>query len=84
MATDAEISANVSAAVTLALTPQQMLALCDRAQAELLMGKPKAAYTIGNTTFSFANIQAVNAVRAYYQQQVIASEGGMAMNLAEM
>jgi hypothetical protein len=84
MATDAEISANITAAQTLALTPAQMLALCDRATAELLLGKPKAAYTLGNTTFSFANLQTVNGVRDYYQQLVrIEDNGGMAVNLAE-
>lgn len=83
MATDAEITANVAAAVALALTATQMLALCDRATAELLSGKPKAAYTIGNTTLSFTNIQSINAVRSYYQERVTAEDGGMAMNLAE-
>lgn len=84
MATDSEISASISSAEALALTPQQMLALCDRATAELLLGKPKASYQIGNTSFSFASIGEVQRVRDYYQQQATASEGGMAMNLAEM
>jgi hypothetical protein len=83
MATDADIQSTVTAAEALALTPQQMLALCDRATAELLLGKPKVAYTIGNTTLSFANLQTINGVRDYYQQRVTAEQGGMAMNLAE-
>ena len=83
MASDNEITAAVTAAETLALTPQQMLALCDRATAELLLGKPKVAYTIGATTLSFANLQTVNGVRDYYQQRITAESGGMAMNLAE-
>jgi len=83
MASDSEIQSAITAAETLALSASQMLALCDRATAELLLGKPKVAYTIGATTLSFANLQTVNGVRDYYQQLVRSEDGGMAMNLAE-
>lgn len=70
MATNAEITAAIASAQTLALTPAQMVLLCDRAIAELTWsGKPQASYSIAGRTFTFANLQALKDLRDYYRQE---------------
>lgn len=67
MATNAEISAAITLAQTLALTPQQMVAAIDRAIAELIYsGKPQVSYTVAGRTLMFANLATLQGLRDYY------------------
>jgi hypothetical protein len=65
------IQTTIAQATALALTPQQMVAICDLAAAQLMCGKAVASHTIGATTFEFQDIKSIREVREYYQSQVI-------------
>ena len=65
MATNAEIRTKVTDAQDLALTPAEMVALCDRAVAELVTGKA-TSYSIAGRSFTFADVDKIRALRDYY------------------
>jgi hypothetical protein len=67
MATNNEITASITSAVELGITAAEMVALCDRAMAEMIhSGKPQVSYSIAGRTLSFANLQTLMGVRDYY------------------
>lgn len=65
MATNSEIRTKVTDAQDLELTPAEIVALCDRAVAELLSGKA-TSYSIAGRTFTFTDIGAIKGLRDYY------------------
>lgn len=84
MATNAEIAAAISSASDLALTPAQMVKLCDRAMAEMIwQGKPQVSYTIQGRTLTFANLQTLKEVREYYISAMSAGGSKYIMQPAE-
>lgn len=84
MATDAVIAQKATEALALSLVPAQMVALADRAIAELLLGKPSVSYAFGGRTMTFANMQQAVAVRDYYNEKVNASTNCVDMTVAEL
>lgn len=87
MATNAEISAAIALAVTLALTPAQMVAAADRAIAELIYsGKPQVSYTVAGRTLMFANLATLQSLRDYYraEQRAGGDDDGYVMQAAEL
>ena len=84
MATDAVIAQLASQAVALNLVPGQMVALADRAIAELLLGKPSVSYAFGGRTMTFASMQQAVAVRDYYNDQLRAGTNCIDMTVAEL
>jgi len=66
VATNTDISSQIALCNALLLTPQQMVMLCDRAIAELLLGKPQASYSIAGRSITFSSLSVVQQVRAYY------------------
>lgn len=70
MASDAQITTAVTAAVALGLTDVQMLALARRAVADLLSsGRPIIGYKIAGQELTFSMFQA-QALEKYYQERV--------------
>jgi hypothetical protein len=70
MATDAEITARIVSATALGLTDAQMVALCNRAIADLLSnGRPMISYRISGQEFGFSMFQAQSLLE-YYQKRV--------------
>lgn len=75
MATNAEISAAIALAQSLALTPAQMVASVDRAIQELIYsGKPQVSYTVAGRTLMFANLATLQGLRDYYRNEQRAGE----------
>ena len=67
MATNEQIRTSIDSATDLGITPAEMVALCDRAAAELIhSGKPQVSYSIQGRTFTFANLQTLAGIREYY------------------
>ena len=77
MATDAAITAAISAAASLAITPAQMVALIDRAIAAGLTEDGRIVLSTGSrgTQISFGSISEAIKARDYYRQLAIASDG---------
>jgi hypothetical protein len=67
MAQNSDITAKITEATSLALSPTQMLALCDRAIAELIIGKPTASYQVNGRTINFTSLDMARGLRDYYQ-----------------
>ncbi len=85
MATNAEISAQIALAESLALTPAQMVAFCDRAIAEFLyQGKPQVSYQIAGRSLTFQSLQQVQQVREYYANAPAPGARGFIMQRAEL
>lgn len=81
MADITDISDAITAAESLALTATQMVALCDRAIAQILAtGKPVIGYVVNGREFTFSLFQA-QSLRDYYfgQKTVDANPSGMVM-----
>lgn len=77
MATNNEITASITSAVELNITPAEMVALIDRATAELIhSGKPQVSYSIAGRTLTFANLQTLSGLRDYYANAKSASAVG--------
>ena len=77
------VQSKIAEATTLGLTPQQMVAMCDLAVAEIL-AKGYASYQVAGRTLTFANLQVVSGVRDYYRGIAIADSGSIAALEAEL
>lgn len=77
MATDAEISAAIAAATTLAITPAQMVALIDRAIAvgPAEDGRLVVASSSRGTAITYESLQSAIAARDYFHQLDVAANG---------
>jgi hypothetical protein len=83
MATNAEIRTKVTDAQDLALTPAEIVALCDRAVAELLTGKA-TSYSIAGRSFTFADLSKIKELRDYYSDAPSVGGRGFIMQPAEL
>jgi hypothetical protein len=83
MATNAEISAKVTEATSLALTPAQMVSLCDRAMGDYLSGRPMS-YGIAGRNFVFTSAQQIKEIRDYYSTAPIAGDDQYICQPAEL
>ena len=77
MATNSDITAAITSAESLDLTPAQMVLLLDRAIAEaVITRKTVVSYTIGGRTVQ-TSIQGLKDLRQYYQDQSAADDGSI-------
>ena len=84
MATNSEIATAITTATELNLTPAQMVALCDRAIAEMLvLGRPQASYTIAGRSITFVNLETARGVRDYYKTASAANAPDYIVQTAE-
>jgi hypothetical protein len=83
MATNSEIRSRVTDAQDLALTPAEMVALCDRAVSELLTGKA-TSYSIAGRSFTFADVSKIQAIRDYYSNAPAVGGRGFISQSAEL
>ncbi len=70
MATDAQIQAAMTAAQALTIDPSQMVALCDRAAAEMLVDKQPKTYTIAGRAVTFRDWDEISKIRSFYASKV--------------
>lgn len=82
MATNSEIRTKVTDAQDLALTPAEIVALCDRAVTELLAGKA-TSYSIAGRSFTFTDIGKIKELRDYYSTAPSVGGRGFISQLAE-
>ena len=83
MATDAEISSAITAAEAIAVTPAEIIALCDRAVAAFLVN-PKLSYSIAGRSVTFESVAQIKALRDYYASAPTAGARGHIVTLAEL
>jgi hypothetical protein len=84
MATNAEVAAAIATAQAAALTPQQMVSLCDRAAAEFLVGgKPQVSYQVAGRSLTFQSLEQIKNLREYYVNAATAGDTKYYMQPAE-
>ena len=85
MATDSQLTATLASIAVLGPKAADIVALCDRAVADLLAsGRPYQSYNQGGREVRF-DLQNALAIRRYYQDQarIDKSNGGMSVSFSE-
>lgn len=84
MATNAEIQAAIATAEELAVTPEQMLSLIDRAIAEVLAtGVPTISFSIAGRSVSKMSLKDLQDLRREWEDRTDEHGGGLIVRRSE-